>query len=234
MTKMKQFSTEIRSAFGSDYIKVFFLDDSEVTTAKGVLDNLNCIKRVNITRSESQEHSGKTLTIYPKSMVTAQICQQEIDSNLDKFFTNTFVGSMNEHNEAYFVGIETRLLAVLDGAKAMIDVCVAWFTNDKLLQKLVEKQSNGVAVRVIIYRDGVNIKYGVDLSKIPHKEIRGERGGIMHEKFCVIDNITTINGSYNWTLNAENKNDEDAAFHINDVAFASEYTRRFNELWGRG
>lgn len=230
---MKQFSTEIRSAFDSDYIKVFFLKDSEVSTAKGVLEHLDCVKRVNITRSESQDHSGNTLTVYPKPMVTAQICQQEIDGILDKFFANTFVDSMNEHNEAYFIGIETRLLAALDGDKAMIDVCIAWFTNDKLLQKLVEMQSNGVSVRVIIYRDGVNTKNGVDLSKIPHKEIRGERGGIMHEKFCVIDNITTINGSYNWTLNAENKNDEDAAFHINDVAFASKYTRRFNELWGR-
>lgn len=231
---MKRFSTEIRSVCGSNYIKVFFLDDSEVTKAKGVLDNLKCVKRVNITHSESQDHPGNTLTIYPKSMVTAQTCQQEIERALDNFFTNTFVGSLNGHNEAYFADIETRILTALDGAKAMIDVCVAWFTNDKLLHKLVEKQSNGVAVRVIIYRDGVNAKCGVDLSEIRHhKEIRGERGGIMHEKFCVIDNITTINGSYNWTLNAENKNDEDAAFHINDVDFASEYTRRFNELWGR-
>jgi phosphatidylserine/phosphatidylglycerophosphate/cardiolipin synthase-like enzyme len=49
----------------------------------------------------------------------------------------------------------------------------------------------------------------------------------------VIDNVSTISGSYNWTLNAENKNDEDAQFVEMDVKNASAYTRRFNEMWER-
>ena len=55
----------------------------------------------------------------------------------------------------------------------------------------------------------------------------------MHEKFCVVDNVHTICGSYNWTLNAENKNDEDATFHLEDYKFASKYSKRFNEIWKR-
>lgn len=86
---------------------------------------------------------------------------------------------------------------------------------------------------LVIYKDGVNHSKGVDLSQLTHKEYRGERGGIMHEKFCVIDNVITISGSYNWTLNAENKNDEDASFRFEDHKFASKYTRRFNEMWNR-
>ena len=71
------------------------------------------------------------------------------------------------------------------------------------------------------------------MSELDHKELRGERGGLFHDKFCVIDNVHTICGSYNWTLNAENKNDEDAAFHFEDYKLASTYTRRFNEIWKR-
>ena len=142
-------------------------------------------------------------------------------------------GTMKVHNEAYFADIEKQILSALDSAGATIDVCVAWFTNTNLRDKLIEKQEDGIAVRVIRYHDGVNTSKGVDLSDLDHKEVRGERGGLFHDKFCVIDNVHTICGSYNWTLNAENKNDEDAAFHFEDYKFASTYTRRFNEIWRR-
>ena len=53
-----------------------------------------------------------------------------------------------------------------------------------------------------------NTKHGVDLSPFEHKAIKAERYGIMHRKFCVIDNNVLIHGSYNWTTNAETRNDE--------------------------
>ena len=97
----------------------------------------------------------------------------------------------------------------------------------------MDKRRQGIAVRVITYDDVVNKNYGVDLSKLDHKAVRGERGGILHDKFCVIDNTHTIVGSYNWTINAENKNDEDAFFHFDDYILASSFTKRFNEIWQR-
>lgn len=142
-------------------------------------------------------------------------------------------GKLKVHNEAYFADIEQRILKALDDASATIDLCVAWFTNDKLRDKLLEKSKEGIEVRVIIYKDGVNKSKGVDLTGLNHKEYRGERGGVEHHKFCVIDNVHTISGSYNWTLNAEHKNDEDATFHFEDYKLASTFTRRFNEIWRR-
>lgn len=142
-------------------------------------------------------------------------------------------GIMQVHNEAYFANIENRIMSAMDSACATIDVCVAWFTNPALRDKLLEKNNEGIEVRVIIYKDGVNLSKGVDLTGLKHKEYRGERGGILHDKFCVIDNVHTICGSYNWTLNAENKNDEDATFHYEDYKLASVYTKRFNEMWRR-
>lgn len=142
-------------------------------------------------------------------------------------------GKMKVHNEAYFADIERRIIKALDEASATIDLCVAWFTNDKLRDKLLEKSKEGIEVRVIIYKDGVNKSKGVDLTGLNHKEYRGERGGVEHHKFCVIDNVHTISGSYNWTLNAEHKNDEDATFHCEDYKLAPTFTKRFNEIWRR-
>ena len=112
-------------------------------------------------------------------------------------------------NQAHFNEIQDQILAELDKAEVSIWVVIAWFTNDVLFNKLLEKLKNGVDVRVAMFDDGVNRKHGVDISQLPHTLIkRGQRGGLMHDKFCVIDNQVVITGSYNWTTNAEFRNDE--------------------------
>lgn len=233
MKPNNNYSTEICSSPSGPYIRVFFLDDSDAFKAKDVVEALNSVRKVNLGKSQSTSHPGYYLIVYLKSIVTAEYCVKEIHEALNRFFSNTTVGKMQIHNEAYFAGIEKRILEALDKAEATIDVCVAWFTNTNLRDKLLEKQHEGIAVRVVRYHDGVNARKGVDLSEVEHKEVRGERGGLFHDKFCVIDNVHTICGSYNWTLNAENKNDEDAAFHFEDYKLASSYTRRFNDIWRR-
>lgn len=227
------FSTEICSVFDKPYVKVYFLDDSVAPQAKAVIEALNVVRKVNITESKSSAHPGNTLTVYQKPMVSAEHCEKEVTDVLKRFFANEVVGDMSVRNEAKFAEIETHILEYLNMAVATIDVCVAWFTIDELRDKLLEKAREGVKVRIIIYRDGVNHKNGVDLTGLNYKEYRGERGGIMHDKFCVIDNVHTICGSFNWTRSAEEKNDEDAAFHKEDYRFASEYTKRFNQMWER-
>ena len=233
MPERSAFSTEIREIIGKPYIKVFFLDDAIAEHAKTVVEALKCIKNVNITGSSSSAHPGNTLTIYPKPMVDIKYCEEEVKKSLHGFFSGVTRGEMHPRNEAFFEGIGQQILEALDKAEATIDVCVAWFTNPQLRDKLLEKSKDGVEVRVIIYKDGVNHSKGVDLSSLNHKEYRGERGGVLHDKFCVIDNVHTICGSYNWTLNAEHKNDEDAAFRFEDYKLASSYTKRFNQMWKR-
>lgn len=232
--KNNSFSTEICQAPSGPYIRIFFLDDSNALKAKEIVEAVNSVRKVNSGESQSASHPGHYLIVFLKPMITAEYSEKEIHDALNHFFSNTTVGKMKIHNDAYFARIEQRILEALDKAGATIDVCVAWFTNTKLRDKLLEKQNDGVAVRVIRYHDGVNASNGVELSELEHKEVRGERGGLFHDKFCVIDNVHTICGSYNWTLNAENKNDEDAAFHFEDYKLASTYTRRFNDIWRRG
>jgi phosphatidylserine/phosphatidylglycerophosphate/cardiolipin synthase-like enzyme len=61
--------------------------------------------------------------------------------------------------------------------------------------------------------------------------ISGRRGGTLHNKSCVIDNQKVITGSYNWSVNAENKNDENAAVMYDDER-ASDYSVEFRNLFG--
>lgn len=53
---------------------------------------------------------------------------------------------------------KTRILTALNNARVSIRVVMAWFTNDVLFKKLVEKSNQGIDVQLLIYDDGVNKK----------------------------------------------------------------------------
>jgi PLD-like domain len=133
-------------------------------------------------------------------------------------------------NEAHFRNIQNQILEQLDNAKVSICVVMAWFTNETLFAKLVEKMEQGLDVQLLIFDDGVNRKHGVDFSRLNCTPLkRGLRGGLMHDKFCIIDNQIVITGSYNWTNNAEHRNDENIAIE-KDPEQATRYSVEFLKL----
>lgn len=67
------------------------------------------------------------------------------------------------------------------------------------------------------------------MAGIPLYKIKAQRGGVMHNQFCVIDNQVVITGSYNWSSNAEFKNDENISI-IKDNNIASDYSVQFRKL----
>ena len=133
-------------------------------------------------------------------------------------------------NEAYFNDIQNQIVTALDNARVSIRVVMAWFTNDVLFNKLVEKRGQGVDVQLLIYDDGINRRNGVDFNQLNYTPIRrANRGGLMHDKFCVIDNQVVITGSYNWTNNAEFRNDENITIE-RDPEQATRYSEEYRRL----
>ena len=163
-------------------------------------------------------------------------CNYNISKKGDKYVVSGLIIKKKPiiTNTAKFDRIQSDILSTLDKAKISITVAVAWFTNEILYKKLVEKKKQCVDVRVIINNDGVNKKHGIDISRLNVVKVKSERGGIMHNKFCVIDNQIVISGSYNWTDNAELKNAENINITENDNELATNYSIEFNKLWKSG
>lgn len=228
-----KFSTEIREAPNTKYLKVFFLNDSEASKTLEIISSLEEVRKVNITESSSKSHPGNTLTIYPKPMVDIITLKNVVEESLECFFSGVREVKTEIISTVEFKNIEKKIIDALDEGIATIDVSVAWFTNEKLQKKLLEKKNEGCKVRVMTDANYTNQKHGVDLKPFEHKAIKAERKGIMHYKFCIIDNNITIHGSYNWTTNAETKNNEEISVDRNDVKKASTYTKEFNRLWDR-
>jgi hypothetical protein len=114
--------------------------------------------------------------------------------------------------KAYFDEIRQQLLTELNNAQEKIVVAVYWFTNKTLFQCLIDKVEAGLNVELIIHNDYINNRE----AGLPFQEFIDKGGKFyfsstlnpMHNKFCVIDNKVLINGSYNWTYYAEDRNRE--------------------------
>lgn len=79
ITKKNTFSTQISKTFDTEYVMVFFLDDSVALKAQEVLMPLYCVKKVNIMEYKGPAHPDQSITVYPRSMVTAQKCEQDVN-----------------------------------------------------------------------------------------------------------------------------------------------------------
>nr|WP_306660374.1 phospholipase D-like domain-containing protein [Vibrio parahaemolyticus] len=110
--------------------------------------------------------------------------------------------------EACFQEIRQRILESILQAKFSIWVAVAWFTDKEIVNALLNKHRDGLNIQVIVNDDSTTSKYGFDFStkgieyyKIAPSSPWGKK--IMHNKFCVIDFKKVVQGSYNWTKNAQ-------------------------------
>ncbi len=130
----------------------------------------------------------------------------------------------------------SRILQTLNDAQESIDLAMYSFTNRILAQGLQQAKLRGVKVRV--FMDGENrwqkfskadylIKQGI--------AVRFESGkGLMHNKFCIVDERIVLTGSFNWTVYADLRNDENLTI-IKSSEVAKVYKDKFEQLWqGRG
>lgn len=136
--------------------------------------------------------------------------------------------------EALFDNIADRLQQELSQAEQTIYIAVAWFTNPRLFDTLLTKAKQGINVQLIISNDKINqqspINYqDLNIGKSVAYLIGDGDKDLMHNKFCVIDEYTVINGSYNWSKKAE-KNHENIIITTGDTVLAEQFITQFKKI----
>ena len=138
---------------------------------------------------------------------------------------------MANNTEVIFENIEQRIIKEISEAHYAIFVSVAWFTNKKLFNALLEKAKNNCYVSIIIQLDDINSQCGIDYSQIQIGRSEcfkiSKDAELLHNKFCVIDFKKVITGSYNWTYKAS-QNSENILI-LNDPSVATQYISRFEQ-----
>jgi hypothetical protein len=139
--------------------------------------------------------------------------------------------------QAYFDDIQIHILHELRKATSSIHVAVAWFTDPKIFEQLCQKAESGLRVELIIINDSINRKSGLQYKRL--RELGGvfmmvgdnkKRSSIMHNKFCVIDCVTVITGSYNWSRKAQ-QNSENITIISDYPELAQQFIEEFESIF---
>ena len=141
----------------------------------------------------------------------------------------------------------------LESAKKTIDLALFVFSAQQLTNKLAERLSTGVKLRLLADPGFASRSFSevldllgvvlpdrfckVEAGNQPlNQPLKGigtpglARGDKLHHKFAVIDNKTVITGSFNWSPAAAHTNDE-TLLVIHSPQLAKLFTREMNRLW---
>lgn len=136
--------------------------------------------------------------------------------------------------EAIFDSIADRIHLELEQASNSIYIAVAWLTNRNLFNVLLKKAQQGITVQLMLSNDHINNQSYVDYNQLNTLNsaaylIGDGRSDLMHNKFCVIDSNTVINGSYNWSYKAE-QNHENILITKGDTVLAEQFIKQFKKI----
>ena len=136
--------------------------------------------------------------------------------------------------QAHFQDIQTVIIDNLKKAEHEILVAVAWFTDREIFSVLCGKAEAGVSISIALLGDEINqASSGLDFEKIESLGAKvvflpagNDRNPMMHHKFCIVDCVTVITGSYNWSRKAQTNNE-----NITVVTDLPEFSKQFREAF---
>lgn len=138
--------------------------------------------------------------------------------------------------EAYFApedDVAGRLVDLIEDAEESVYFFAYSFTDDDIAEALIAAADRGVTVRGVLDRGQVASNTGGEYANLLAAGIDvrqdGERDNL-HSKLFIVDGHIVVTGSYNFSRNAAERNDENVLF-IWDAALAAHYTAEFETVW---
>jgi phosphatidylserine/phosphatidylglycerophosphate/cardiolipin synthase-like enzyme len=128
---------------------------------------------------------------------------------------------------------EMHLINLISKTKISLDIAMFTINNIHIAEEIKKIFYKGIKLRIIT--DGECIKmpssniYSLAAIGINIKTDDSVRYH-MHHKFCVIDNSVVVTGSFNWTDQAVNHNQENLLF-LENKDLAIKYSNEFQKLW---
>jgi phosphatidylserine/phosphatidylglycerophosphate/cardiolipin synthase-like enzyme len=130
-------------------------------------------------------------------------------------------------------GVAARLAEMLRGAHEDIEIMAFAFTLDALESVVAERSGEGVRVRGVIEADQAGDP-GTELDFLRTMGVDQRLDGnpnSMHHKVIILDGAVVITGSYNFSYNAEEINDENVLI-IHNAELAAQYEGEFERVFG--
>lgn len=134
-------------------------------------------------------------------------------------------------DDVYTGGIENHLIEKIDSAQTSIDVAVFEFDIESVAEALIRALNRGVNVRVVYDNEHTESDPQLDeLINAGIPAVPDNRSAFMHNKFFVFDDYCVWTGSFNISMNAAYRNNENALYFCSSEA-ADNYSTEFNEMF---
>jgi phosphatidylserine/phosphatidylglycerophosphate/cardiolipin synthase-like enzyme len=129
---------------------------------------------------------------------------------------------------------------LISGARVSIVAALYRLANMRLASALGAARQRGVSTRLCLnlndhYEENRAAQAVLRDHAIAFRLLGGRvgRGSKMHHKFVVIDGHTVAMGSYNWTMESEERNYDNLVV-LRSPGAAAAYTGEFEALWREG
>ena len=128
--------------------------------------------------------------------------------------------------------LSSALLPLINSASYSIRFMIYAFTNQDIAEALERQFDKGVKIYAVFDEDQTHsryseyeelLNYGIDV-KVDSNSYK------LHNKVMIIDDNITITGSYNFTVSAEKRNDENSLV-IKSKDFTAQYINEFEKIY---
>lgn len=209
--------------------KFMVIDNTIVTTGS-----------INFTDRSLYEHNNDLLEINSKELAEnynvefSRLFDKGLFSGKDHSVPNPDISLQGITSiKTYFSpdgGIRRAIINEIKNAKKSIKFMVFSFTQKDIGEALVEKAKEKINVEGIFDTCQID-KYSIfdDLKKAKLNVFKDGNQALMHEKTIIIDDNIVITGSYNFSVSAEVKNNENELV-INSTELAKIYLDEYERL----
>jgi len=135
---------------------------------------------------------------------------------------------------AYFSprgGCADQIIGWIDRANTSIRVLIYSFTLNSVGEALRMAHSRGVDVRIVFEKSKIDRYSEYQTLRSAGIDIRNDTNPqLMHHKVMIVDDLIVLTGSFNWSMNAEENNNENLIVTTGKYT-AEIYSKEFEEIW---
>lgn len=139
--------------------------------------------------------------------------------------------------EVFFKDIRDIITKGIMVSSTHVKVAVAWFTDEDIMRVLIQAKKRGVEVEVVISDCQENFFNQRKLTGLFKSGVKlyVSKGKLMHHKFCIIDTYTILTGSYNWSYQAKQNEENITILYLDrdvreDVLMQKKYDAHYSYL----
>jgi phosphatidylserine/phosphatidylglycerophosphate/cardiolipin synthase-like enzyme len=128
--------------------------------------------------------------------------------------------------------VAEKIIPRLQRAQKTIDFMAFSFTDDNIGKAVMDRATAGVKVRGVFETTGSETQYSeYGAMKAAKLDVWQDGNAyLMHHKVFIVDEQTVIFGSFNFSQNAENENDENLLI-VDDVSLAQAFEAEFARVY---